>query len=216
MKCADCNQEQERIISPTPPRIDTPVVTSVDRFDTLQLGFYRTASRGAGQPPATLRYRLSWERREIDIAMTDSPTGPVAQSSGHEQTFSFEGDTYLPIGGRGLWGTIAFARTSGSGTLDDRAQNEFLYIARPPGWSAGRVLLRADLAVGAITGRGANGLNLVNPSFEASWRHRPTKVNVRLVWSPQATKFGGDGWRTDHQIALVIDRVLYLKVFGKR
>lgn len=113
-----------------------------------------------------------------------------------------------------MWGTLYFARTSRSGTPYDRAQNELAYVSHFPGWSAGEVLFRTKLTVGVLSGRGATGLNLINPYFETFWRHRGANVNFHLVWSPQATR-NGQGWQTTNEIALFADRTLYLKMFGR-
>lgn len=203
----------EPVFFPTPPpRNATPVAPPSDRFETLQLGFYQSLPYSPNRPPATLRFQLRWERRETDadIRPIQQPS-LVERRSGHEQSFALESD--LPPLFR-VWGTLYIARTSRSGTTDDRTQNEVVAIIRPPGESVGDVLFRGNLAVGAITGRGATGLNLINPSFEAFWRHRRSKVNVHLVWSPQWIMSGIESWQVHHQFAVVVDRVLFLKAFG--
>jgi len=202
---------------PTPaPGNETPPALASARIETLQAGFYKTISRGEGRAPATLRYQLYWQWRGLDTDVTSASTGRIVERrSGREQSFGLVADTFVPLGARVLWGTVSLARTSSSGTIGDRAQTEVVYTARFPGWAAGSVLIRTNLAVGGISGRGAAGLNLVNPSVEAFWRHRPTKINVHLVWSPLATRDGAEGWRTKHQVVLFVDRLLYMKMFGR-
>jgi hypothetical protein len=55
----------------------------------------------------------------------------------------------------------------------------------------------------------------VSPAFEAFWHEHTTDVNVHLVWNPQSTRSGAEGWTTTHQIALFVDRALYVKLFRK-
>ena len=54
---------------------------------------------------------------------------------------------------------------------------------------------------------------VVNPAFEAFWHHWGTRANLHLVWSPQTTRSGAEGWETHHQIALFVDRALFVKIF---
>lgn len=202
---------------PTPPPADaTPESPPPGRSDTLQLGFYRTSNPHSSRP-STLRYRLSWSRQKINSIVTSaSSTGNVVENrSGHDQSFTFDADTHFVVQGRDIWGSLYVARTSRSGTPDERAQNEFGYVSRFPGWAAGPILFRSKLTLAGITGRGATGLNVINPYLEAIWRHEQTKVNVHVVWSGERTKSGLKGWQTNHQIAVFLDRKLYLKVFGQ-
>ena len=85
-------------------------------------------------------------------------------------------------------------------------------MSRFPGRAVGPVLLRATLTVGGISGRGAAGLNLINPAFEAFWHNHLTRANVHLVWSPQSTLSGAAGWETHHQVAVFVDRALYVRL----
>lgn len=199
---------------PTPPPGDaTPSAPQPGRGDTLQAAFYRTS--GDALRPITLRYRLSYQRRDLDTVVTSVTTGEIVERrSGHDQSFTLDADTHLRIRGFDLWGTLYFARTSRSGTTDDRAQNELAYVFRPPGFAAGEVLFRPKLTVGGLSGRGGTSLNLVNPYFEAFWRHRGTRVNFHLVWSPQVTR-DGQGWKANHEIAVFADYTLWSKTFGR-
>lgn len=70
--------------------------------------------------------------------------------------------------------------------------------------------------VGGVAGRGASGLNIVNPAFDAFWHDPKTRANIHLVWSPLAARSGAEGWQTHHQIALFVDRALYVKLFRPR
>jgi len=205
----------EPIYFPTPPPAGaTPAGPPGQRSDTLQLAFYRTDD--AARAPVTRRYRVSWSREEIDTVVVSPATGRrVEHRSGHDQSFTFDADTHFSIRGRDVWGSLYFARASRSGTVDKRAQNELAYVSRFPGWAAGPLLFRAKLTVGAISGRGATGLNLINPYFETFWRHDRTKANFHFVWSAERMRSGLEGWRTNHQIAVFLDRTLYLKMFGR-
>src|SRR5206468_2393646 len=92
----------------------------------------------------------------------------ASRFSGRERSVGFESDTYLPIG-RGIFGTLQYARTERSGTADDRYQQEIVYTNRFPGAAIGNVIVRALLTAGAVTNRGGTALNVVNPAFEAFW-----------------------------------------------
>src|SRR4029077_16848936 len=103
-----------------------------------------------------------------------------------------------------------YARTVRSGTPDNRSQNELAYTHRFPVLPVKSVLFRATLTVGSVSGRGATGLNVVNPYFEAFWHHYSSQANLHLVWSPQATRSGTGGWEHHNQVALFVDRKLYV------
>jgi hypothetical protein len=138
----------------------------------------------------------------------------VELRAGHDQSLTFDADTHFRMAGHDVWGTVYFAHTSVSGTTDDRTQNVFAYVSRLPVLPAGHLLFRPKLTIGGITGRGATGVNLVNPYLEAIWRDEKSKAIVHLAWSAERTRSGAEGWRTNHQVALFIDRTLFLHVFG--
>ncbi|PYQ28300.1 MAG: hypothetical protein DMF56_15930 [Acidobacteria bacterium] len=193
---------------PTPPPGDAmPAGPQPGRSDTLQLAFYRTSNA------ITLRYRLAFTRQQLDTTVTSARTGEVIeQRSGHDQSLTVDADTHFRILGRDVWGTFYIARVSRSGVPDKRAQNEVAYVWRPPGWSAKEVLFRTRLTVGGISDRGTASINLVNPYFEALWRHRDTRINFHLAWSPQATR-DGEGWHTNNEIAVFADYTLFVHMF---
>jgi hypothetical protein len=193
------------IFFPTPPSADsTPAPPPPGGKDMMQFGYYWT-------PPRTdvkLRARLTVAQQHIATAATFLNTDTVAERfSGRERSIGLETDTYLPIG-RGIFGTLQYARTERSGTAPDRnrTQHEFAYTNRFPGTAVRSVILRGMLTVGTVTGRGSTGLNVVNPAFEAFWHDPVTRANLHLVWSPQSTRSGTGGWETHHQIALFADR----------
>jgi hypothetical protein len=188
--------------------------------ETLQFGWYHTSGGGEGELPVMLRYRLTYSRQDIDTDLTFLNTDhPAGRLSGHEQTFGLEAETHFRIASRDVWGSLHYAHTASSGTTHDRVQNEIAYMSRFRGMAFRRLpqlLLRATLTVGGVSGRGGTGLNLVNPAFEALWYDHKTRANIHLVWSPQSMRSGVGGWNTQHQIALFVDRALYVKVFGRR
>ena len=195
------------IFFPTPPSAEsTPAASPGGGRDTVQFAAYIPVPGRGGGGPIMLRFRLTAARQRIDSEATIANTPVVASGrSGHEQSFGFDGDTYLPFGD-GIFGTLHFARTVRSNTFADRAQNELTYTNRFPGLLVRyRVLVRPLLTVGAVTNRGGTGLNVVNPAFEAFYRHPKTRVNVHLVYSPQSTRSGTGGWETHHQVALFAD-----------
>ena len=201
------------IYFPTAPSRDSiPAAPPPGPRETMQFAWYHTASGGPVEP-RVLRYRLSWRWQRIDTDVTSIATGETSHPSGREQSIGLDADTYFRISGHDVWGSLLYARTVRTGTTDNRSQNEFAYMSRFPGRAVGPFLLRATLTVGGVTGRGASGLNVVNPAFEAFWHHSGTDMNVHLVWSPLAARSGAEGWQTHHQIAVFVDRALYVKLF---
>lgn len=201
------------VFFPTPPSAEsTPAAPPPGAKDTLQFAGYVPVPR-SGQAPIMLRMRVTVTQQNIDTVATFLNTSVVAtRLSGRERSVGFESDTYIPLG-RGIFGTLQYARTERTGTPDNRKQQEVAYTNRFPGTAFGSVIVRGLLTVGAVTDRGGTGINLVNPAFEAFYHHPKTRVNLHLVWSPQSTRSGAGGWETHHQIALFADwgRVWFFK-----
>lgn len=205
------------IYFPTPPSPDSvPAAPPPGRKETMQFAWYRRAGGGPAQPSVMLRYRLSLSQQPVATDITAIATGKTSRMSGRERSIGLDADIFFPIAGHDVWGSLLYARTVRTGTTDNREQNALAYMSRFPGMAFRKVLLRATLTVGGVSGRGASGLNIVNPAFEAFWHHPGTDVNVHLVWSPLAARSGAEGWQTHHQIALFVDRALYVKLFGAR
>jgi len=208
---------QHPIYFPTPPAPDsTPAPPPASSRETLQFGWYYSVPGRATEPPVVLRLRLTGSRQSIDTVIRSFPTQQVVERrSGREHSFGIDTDTYFRIGRHNVWGELFYARTARSGTTDNRSQNELAYISRFPAWAVGPLLVRAMLTVGAVSNRGAAGLNVVNPAFEAFWHLTASRANLHLVWSPQSTRSGNGGWETHQQIALFADRALYVHLFGR-
>jgi hypothetical protein len=208
-----CECEEGPIYFPTPPARDaTPAAPPPGSKDTLQFAWYRTVGV-EGAPPLMLRYRASFTRQPIHTVITSIATGEqVARLSGREQTFGLDADTHLRIRGHDIFGSLQIARTKRSGTVDDRSQNELTYTSRFPAWRVRRVLLRPTLTAGRVSGRGGPAFNLVSPQFEAFWHDPATRLNLHLIWAPQTIR-SGRGWETTHQIAFLVDRALFLRLF---
>jgi hypothetical protein len=132
---------------------------------------------------------------------------------GHEQSVGVDADTYFRIGEHNVFGTLFVAHTRRSGTTSDESHNEVAYMNRFPGTAIGKVIVRASLTIGGVSGRDANGLNLINPAFEAFLHEPTTKANIHLIWSP-LTMRDGKGWTTHHQIAITVDRALWVHLFS--
>lgn len=205
--CGDCNEPN---YFPTPPSADsTPAAPRPGSKESVQFAWYRRSGE------TMLRYRASWMYQDFDTVVRSAASERIlSRLSGDEQSFGLEADTLVRIGGRRVFGLVAFARTVRSGTTDDRAQNELTYMSRFPAVSVRRLLLRATLTIGGVSNRGGTAVNVVNPAFEAYWQDRVTRANVHLVWSPLLTNSGADGWKTNHQIAFFVDRALFVKLFG--
>jgi hypothetical protein len=210
-----CKCNGNPVYFPTPPSADSvPAAPPPGRKETMQFAFYRTTRGGADQPPIMLRYRMSLSQQPVGTDVTAIATGETSRVSGRERSLGLDADIYFPLAGHDVWGSLQFARTVRTGTTDNRAQNAFAYMSRFPGRAVGPILVRATLTVGGVTGRGASGLNIVNPAFEAFWHDPKTRANLHLVWSPLAARSGAAGWQTHHQIAFFVDRALYVKLFG--
>ena len=199
---------------PTPPPRDaTPAAPPPGSKDALQFAWYRRVENGAAQAPLMLRYRLSVMDQRIDNKVESHATGGRSSFSGRERSVAVDADTHLSIGGRDVFGSLAYAHTSSRNTPDNRTQNELTYTNRFPGIILPkRLLLRPTLAIGAISGRGASGINLVNPAIELFYHHASSDVNVHAIWSPVAERSGAERWRTHQQLALLLDRRIYMKM----
>jgi hypothetical protein len=202
------------IYFPTPPPPNaTPAAPTPGAKDTVQAAGYYSVPSGSIEPPVMLRVRVSWSRQNLDTKLRDFSTNEIiSRSSGREQSLGVDADTYVRIAGRGIYGSLVFARTSRSGTIDDREQNELTYTSRFPGVAVKDVLLRAMLTVGGVSDRGGTAINIVTPYLEAFWHHAGTRANLHVVYSPQSTR-SGNGWETHHQIAIFVDRALFVKLF---
>jgi hypothetical protein len=205
------------IYFPTPsPTGSTPAAPTPGAKDTFQFAWYAPSlfAGSAESPPAMLRYRLSISRQPIDTVIRAFSTGEVlSRMSGRELSVGLDADTYFPIGKHGIYGSLLFARTVRSGTIDNRSQTELAYMNRFPGIAFHNILMRATLTVGGVSNRAGTALNVVNPAFEAFWHDPKTRANFHLVWSPQSTNSGAGGWETHHQIAIFVDRALYVHLF---
>jgi hypothetical protein len=206
----------ETVYFPTPPPDDaTPAPPPPSRKDMLQAGWYVSLDRGPNAPPMTLRYRVSWAYQRIGTSI-EAPDQTKSRLSGREQSFGFDGDLWIPVRGHSVFGSLYLARNVRTGTYEDRRQTEFAYTSRFPAIVLPkRILLRTTLTVGGVTNRGGTGINVINPLFEWFWRDPKTRANVHLIYSPQSLR-DGNGWSTHHQIALLVDRALYVKVFHSR
>jgi len=203
------------IYFPTPAPPDaTPAAPQPGPKDTFTFGWYHSVDAGPAEPRIMLRYRLTLSRQHIGTDVKSIGTQQdVEHRSGHEQSIGLDADTHFRIGTHDVWGSLVYATTSRSGTIDDRRQHELSYTSRFPGRAVGPLLVRATLTIGAISDRGGRTLNLINPAFEAFWHNNATQANVHLIYSPQTLDSGAEGWRTHHQIALFVDRALYVKLF---
>jgi len=206
------------IFFPTPPPRDaTPAAPPPGSKDALQVAFYAPALWGIDGIPVMMRYRLTWSRQTIDTDISLPLTNEiVSRRSGREQTFGLDADTYFRFRGRAVYGSVQYSRNSRRGTTDDRMQHELVYTNRFPGTAWKRVLFRPTLTLGGVSNRGGTAINLVSPSFEAFLHERVTRANFHLVWNPQITNSGTSGWNTTHQVAIFVDRKLFLKLFRPR
>jgi hypothetical protein len=201
------------IYFPTPPsREATPAAPLPGSTDTVQLSWYRHQSTSPEGPPVTLRTRVTANYRSIDTTVTSIATGQeVAKLSGNERTFGIDTDLAYMVGSHRWFGSLVVRQTTRDGTTDNRKQTVVGYVARLPLIAmGGNILLRPTLTVGAASGRGLNGLNILNPAFEAYWYHSRSEVSVHLVLSPLMYRDGIQSWRTTNQIGLFVDRAVFV------
>lgn len=208
------------IYFPTPPPAgSTPTPPTPGSKDTVQFAIYGPGPfpGRAAEPLVMLRYRLTVSRQSIDTVIRSFTTGEVlSRMSGREQAIGLDADTYVPIGRYDIYGSLLYARTVRSGTTDNRSQSEFAYMSRFPAIAFHDILLRATLTVGGVSNRGGTALNVVNPAFEAFLHESKTRANFHFVWSPQSTNSRNGGWETHHQIAIFVDRALFVHLFRAR
>ena len=211
-----CGCAGNPIYFPTPPSADSiPAAPPSGLKETAQLAWYHAVAGGPAEPPVMLRYRLSFSLQAIKTDVTSIATGETSHLSGRERSFGLDADTYFRIRGHDVWGSLIFARTVQTGTIAARWQNELAYMSRFPGRAIGPILVRATLTLAGVTGRGASGLNVVNPAFEAFWHDPKTRMNLHLVWSPLAARSGAEGWQNFHQVAFFVDYAPYVKLFRR-
>ncbi len=209
-----CGCAGNPIYFPTPPSRDSvPAAPPPGVKETAQFALYHAVDGGPAQPPVMLRYRLSLSWQPIKTDVTSIATGETSHLSGSERSIGLDADTYFRFRDHDVWGSLIIARTVQTGTTDNRAQNALVYMSRFPGRTIGPIVVRATLTVGGVSGRGASGLNIVNPAFEAFWHNPKTLMNLLLVWSPLAARSGTERWQNFHQIAFFADYAPVVKLF---
>ena len=221
-----CNGEV-LVCLPNNPPLQTRNATPKSK-DTLHAAFYWPVPAGGGIP-VMLRSRVTFATQpiETDLVVTipnddddendnDNETTILStqRASGRERTFALETDTWFRIAGRNVFGSLAVSETRTTGTLADRKERALTYTNRFPAVSLdrARILIRPTLTVGGITGRDSSGVNLVNPAIEIFRPFAQSGANLHVIWSPQWTATGNN-WEVKHQVAVLIDRALFVKVF---
>jgi hypothetical protein len=195
--------------------------------DTLHAAWYWPVPAGGGIA-VMIRSRVTFATQPIETDLvkvvinydgndndnTPTTTTTTERVSGHERTFALDTDTWFRIAGHNVFGSLAVSETKTTGTLADRKERALTYTNRFPSVSLdkARILIRPTLTVGGITGRDSSGVNLVNPAIEIFRPFAQTGANLHVIWSPQWTANGND-WKVKHQVAVLIDRALFVKVF---
>lgn len=208
-RCGACDAP---VYFPTPPPSNAmPAPPRPGVRDSVQFAWYDRSGE------TVLRYRATWTHQAIETAVRSAASQHVLpRVSGDEQSFGVEADTVVRFRGHHAFGLLAIARTVRNGSIDPRTQNALTYMSRLPGMTLGQILLRATVTVGRVSNRGGTALNLVNPAFEAYWQDRRTRANLHVIWSPLVTNSGVAGWKANEQIAVFVDRAVYVKSFRKR
>jgi hypothetical protein len=186
--------------------------------DTMNTGWYWPVGGGGGGIPIMLRSRVTFATQPIETdTVIDSSfvaNGTTQRLSGRERTFAFDTDTWFRIAGRDVFGSLAVSQTKTTGTLADRKERALTYTNRFPSLSLSRarIVIRPTFTVGAISNRGGSAVNLVNPAIEIFRPFARTGANLHVIYSPQWIA-SGQQWKATHQVAVLIDRALFVKVF---
>jgi hypothetical protein len=222
-------EDGERAVWVTPEQVDQPVFSpyyplpaeppqpvrnaTPKSKDTFHAAWYWPVSRGGEGIPVILRSRVTFTTQRIDTDVIEDEE-VSRQLSGHERTFALDTDTWFRIAGHDIFGSLAISETKTTGTLADRKERALTYTNRFPSVSLdkAKILIRPTLTVGGITHRGNSGINLVNPAIEIFRPFAQTGANLHVIWSPQWAANGND-WKVTHQVAVLIDRALFVKVF---
>lgn len=199
----------------------SPTPTSMN---TLNLAWTWPVPSGGGFP-VMLRTRATFNTQRFEsVEQLSINQGPsqTRTSSYDDRTISIDSDTYLPVG-RGIYGSIAYTSTTrdevGSafgrafGTIRERhTERALTYTNRFPSFSIDKpkILIRPTLTVGGVSTGEGPALNVVNPAIEVFRHFRG--ANLHVVWSPQWREAGGQ-WKSTHQVALFLDRALFVKMF---
>jgi hypothetical protein len=178
--------------------------------DTLHAAWYWPVAGGGGIP-VMLRSRVTFTTQPIE---TVAPFTDAPRLSGRERTFALDTDTWFRLFGHDVFGSLALSGTKTTGTLGDRDERALIYSNRFPAFSYDRakVLIRPTLTVGGISNRAGSAVNLVSPAIEIFRPFVHTGANLHVIWSPQWAA-SGDRWKVTHQVAVLIDRALFVKVF---
>lgn len=190
--------------------------------DTLNASWYWPVRAGGGIP-VMLRSRLTFTTQAVDHEVFDitdvsPPIASTTRVSSTERTYALDTDTWFRIAGRDVFGSLAFSATKTTGLPGDlpgdRDVRALTYTNRFPAFSydRARILIRPTLTVGAISTRGGSAVSLVNPAVEIFRPFARTGANLHVIYSPQWTP-DGDQRTTTHQVAVFIDRALFVKIF---
>ncbi|HEV7923320.1 MAG TPA: hypothetical protein VGR02_21260 [Thermoanaerobaculia bacterium] len=189
--------------------------------DTLHAAWYWPVPAGGGIP-VMLRSRVTFATQPIETEVFVATLG-TRHASGRERTFAIDTDTWFRIAGHDFFGSLAVsgtktrtnANTNGifvdTGDRDERA---LTYTNRFPALALNRarILVRPTLTVGGISNRGGSAVNLVNPAIEIFHPFARSGANLHIIYSPQWAA-DGERWKTTHQVAVLVDRALFVKVF---
>lgn len=205
--------------------------------DTLHAAWYWPVAGGGRGIPVMLRSRLTLSSQPIETDVTTfSPSfnnntasqrvsndvspqvviisgASTQHMSGRERTFALDTDTWFRIAGHDVFGSLAVSETKTTGTRADRKERALTYTNRFPSFALNKakIVIRPTLTVGGISNRGGSAVNLVNPAIEI-FRPFPGGTNLHVIYSPQWIA-NGERWKPTHQVALLFDHALLVKVF---
>jgi hypothetical protein len=207
---------------PTAPSVQQTRYATPKSKDTLHAAWYWPVAGGGGGIPVMLRSRVTFTTQPMETDVVTPMPGigtTTLHASERERTFALDSDTWFRIAGHDVFGSLAFSETKTTTTngivrIGGRNERALTYTNRFPSLSfnTAKILIRPTLTVGAISNRGASAVNLVNPAIEFFRPFTRTGANLHVIYSPQWIA-NGERWRTTHQVVLLIDRALFVKVF---
>jgi hypothetical protein len=130
-------------------------------------------------------------------------------------------ETWFRIAGRDVYGSLAISGAKMMHTLGNRDESALTYTNRFPSLPLNRARI-PTLTVGGISNRAGSAVNLVRPAIEIFRPFARTGANLHVIYGAQwtvervvnpETEVAGGRWKVRHQVAVLIDRALFVKIF---
>jgi hypothetical protein len=186
--------EEER--REAPPQPGSKTLVQVNRYQTFG---HRAA----------IRYRAAWARQD-ELPESAAPRAGLAD---HDTTRLLQVDGALFVRGRRLFASVAYTQLTRESTFAGSTQETLVAGTTLPLLRIGPAVLTPRVRVGGVLDTGPL-IDLVNPSFDLSWRAPHTGgTTLHVVYSP-IYRNGVAGNAVHHQVALYADRALLIAALG--